>query len=88
MAFSAVSFAQKVSAGIANSLVLWGLALVGYVAASPTQPDSAIAGIIFMYIGVTFICTIGQIIVFSLYDLDSKIDGVRAELAQRNGANN
>ena len=87
MAFSAVSFAQKVSAGIASSLVLWGLAIVGYIPNAFEQPASAISGIIFMYIGVTFICTIGQIIVFALYDLDGKIDSVRAELAERNGTN-
>lgn len=87
MAFSAVSFANKVGSGLAVVIVGWVLELTGYVANQPQIP-SAINGIIFLYIGVTFICTIGQIIVFALYDLDGKIDGIRAELAQRNGTNN
>jgi len=86
MAFSAVSFANKVSSGLAVVIVGWVLELTGYVANAP-QTDSAINGIIFLYIGVTFICTIGQIIIFALYDLDGKIDGIRAELAKRNGIN-
>ena len=86
MAFSAVSFANKVSSGLAIVIVGWVLELTGYVANS-AQTTAALNGIIFLYIGVTFICTIGQIIVFALYDLDGKIDGIRAELAERNGTN-
>lgn len=80
MAFSAVSFANKVSGGLAGVIVGWVLTLTGYVANAPQQVPAAINGIIFLYIGVTFICTIGQIIVFSLYDLDGKIGDIRKEL--------
>lgn len=86
MAFSAVSFANKVSSGLAVVIVGWVLDLTGYVP-NAAQTASALGGISFLYIGVTFICTIGQIIVFALYDLDSKIDGIRTELAQRNNTN-
>lgn len=82
MAFSAVSFANKVSGGLSGVIVGWVLTLTGYVANAQQSP-AAIRGIIFLYIGVTFICTIGQIITFALYDLDGKIDGIRAELAER-----
>ena len=82
MAFSAVSFANKVSSGLAGVIVGWVLTYTGYVANAQQSP-TAIKGIIFLYIGVTFICTIGQIITFALYDLDGKIDGIRAELAAR-----
>ena len=82
LAFSAVSFANKVSGGLSGVIVGWVLTLTGYVANAQQSP-AAIRGIIFLYIGVTFICTIGQIITFALYDLDGKIDGIRAELAER-----
>lgn len=84
MAFSAVSFANKVSSGLATVVVGWVLTFTGYVANAPQQTPMAVNGIIFLYIGVTFICTIGQIIVFALYDLDGKIDNIRKELAERN----
>lgn len=80
MAFSAVSFANKVSGGLAGVIVGWVLTFTGYVANAQQSP-LAIKGIIFLYIGVTFICTIGQIIAFALYDLDGKIDGIKADLA-------
>lgn len=83
MAFSAVSFANKVSGGLASVVVGWVLTLTGYVGNAAQQASSAINGIIFLYIGVTLICTIGQIVVFALYDLDGKIDGIRAELAKK-----
>lgn len=82
MAFSAVSFANKVSGGLAGVIVGWVLTFTGYVA-NAQQTPTAINGIIFLYVGVTFICTIGQIITFALYDLDGKIDGIRKELAAR-----
>ena len=82
MAFSAVSFANKVSGGLAGIIVGWVLTFTGYVANAQQSP-TAIKGIIFLYIGVTFICTIGQIITFALYDLDGKINGIRAELTAR-----
>ncbi len=84
MAFSAVSFANKVSSGLASVIVGWVLTWTGYVANAAQQTTTATNGIIFLYIGVTLICTIGQIIVFALYDLDGKIDGIRADLAKRN----
>ena len=43
-------------------------------------------GIIFLYIGVTFLCTIGQIILFALYDLDKKMPEVRKALSEQNSA--
>ena len=84
MAFSAVSFANKVSSGLAGVVVGWVLTLTGYVANAPQQTPAATNGIIFLYIGVTFLCTIGQIIVFACYDLDGKIGGIRRELEKRN----
>lgn len=84
MAFSAVSFANKVSSGLAGVVVGWVLTLTGYVANAPQQTPAATNGIIFLYIGVTFLCTIGQIIVFACYDLDGKIGGIRKELEKRN----
>lgn len=80
MAFSAVSFANKVSSGLAGVIVGWVLTLTGYVANAAQQTPAAINGIIFLYIGVTLICTIGQIIVFVFYDLDGKIGQIRKEL--------
>lgn len=58
------------------------LTLTGYVANAQQSP-AATRGLFSYIIGVTFICTIGQIITFALYDLDGKIDGIRAELAER-----
>lgn len=84
MAFSAVSFANKVSSGLAGVVVGWVLTLTGYVANAAQQTPAATNGIIFLYIGVTFICTIGQIIVFACYDLDGKIGDIRKELEKRN----
>lgn len=86
MAFSAVSFANKVSSGLAGVVVGWVLTLTGYVANAAQQTTAATNGIIFLYIGVTFICTIGQIIVFACYDLDGKIVEIRKELEQRKQA--
>lgn len=84
MAFSAVSFANKVSSGLAGVVVGWVLTLTGYVGKAATQTPSAITGIIFLYIGVTFICTIGQIVVFALYDLDKKMPEIREALNKKN----
>lgn len=83
MAFSAVSFANKLSSGFAGVVVGWVLTLTGYVANAPQQATSAVNGIIFLYIGVTLICTIGQIIVFAFYNLDGKIGDIRKELEAR-----
>lgn len=84
MAFSAISFANKVSSGFAGVLVGWVLALTGYVGNAPTQAPSAVNGIIFLYIGVTFLCTIGQIVLFALYNLDGKMPEIRETLSKRN----
>lgn len=83
LAFSAVSFANKVSSGLATVIVGWVLTMTGYVAGA-AQTATATNGIIFLYIGVTFLCTIGQIIVFAFYNLDSKMPQIRQELADRN----
>ena len=68
MAYSAISFANKVSSGLSGVLVGWILGLTGYVANAATQTPAATNGIIFLYIGVTFICTVVQIIIFALYN--------------------
>ncbi|MBR2995724.1 MAG: MFS transporter [Lachnospiraceae bacterium] len=86
MAYSAISFANKCSSGLAGVLVGWVLAATGYVGGAATQSASAVSGIIFLYIGVTFICTIGQIILFVLYDLDKKMPEVRKALSEQNSA--
>lgn len=82
IAFSAISFANKVSSGFAGVLVGWVLALTGYVGNAPTQTPAAVKGIIFLYIGVTFICTLGQILIFALYNLDGKMPKIREELSK------
>ena len=83
MAYSAISFANKASSGLSGVVVGWVLALTGYVGGAATQTPSAVNGIIFLYIGVTLICTIGQIIVFAFYNLDSKMPQIRKELNER-----
>lgn len=83
MAYSAISFANKFSSGLSGVVVGWVLALTGYVGGAAVQTTSAINGIIFLYIGVTLICTIGQIIIFALYDLDKKMPQIRKELNER-----
>lgn len=85
MAYSAISFANKVSSGFAGVIVGWVLALTGYVGGAAQQASSAINGIIFLYVGVTLICTIGQIIIFAFYNLDSKMPQIRKELNERAG---
>ena len=84
MAYSAISFANKCSSGLAGVIVGWVLSFTGYVGGAATQTATAINGIIFLYIGVTFICTIGQIILFAMYDLDNKMPEVRKALDERN----
>ena len=83
MAFSACSFAQKISMGLSSVVVGWVLTLTGYVA-NQAQTPTALNGITFLYIGVTLLCTIGQIIIFIFYNLDDKMPQVREELAERN----
>lgn len=83
MAFSACSFAQKISMGLSSVVVGWVLTLTGYVA-NQAQTPAALNGITFLYIGVTLLCTIGQIIIFIFYNLDDKMPQVREELAERN----
>ncbi len=83
MAFSAISFANKISSGLSGVLVGFVLALTGYVGGAATQTPAAVNGIIFLYIGVTLLCTIGQIIIFFLYRLDEKMPQIREELAAR-----
>lgn len=85
MAYSAISFANKASSGLSGVVVGWVLALTGYVGGAAVQTPSAVNGIIFLYIGVTLICTIGQIIVFAFYNLDSKMPQIRKELNERSG---
>lgn len=84
MAYSANSFANKVSSGLSGVLVGWVLGLTGYVANAATQTPAATNGIIFLYIGVTFICTVVQIIIFALYNLDGKMPEIRNALAVKN----
>ena len=86
MAYSAISFANKCSSGLAGVLVGWVLAATGYVGGAATQAASAVNGIIFLYVGVTFLCTVGQIILFILYDLDNKMPEVRKALSDRDAA--
>lgn len=83
IAFSAISFAGRVSSGLASAVVGLVLTLTGYVAKAPTQTAMATNGIIFLYIGVTFICTIGQIIVFACYDLDNRMGEIRADMSRK-----
>lgn len=84
MAYSAISFANKVSSGLSGVLVGWVLGLTGYVANAATRTPAATNGIIFLYIGVTFICTVVQIIIFALYNLDGKMPEIRNALAVKN----
>lgn len=84
MAYSAISFANKVSSGLSGVLVGWVLGLTGYVANAATQTPAATNGTIFLYIGVTFICTVVQIIIFALYNLDGKMPEIRNALAVKN----
>lgn len=83
IAFSAISFAGRVSASLASAVVGLILTLTGYVAKAPTQTAMATNGIIFLYIGVTFICTIGQIIVFACYDPDNRMGEIRADMSRK-----
>lgn len=83
MSFSAISFSQKVSAGLANVVIGWVLTLTGYVAKASQQTAPALNGIIFLYIGVTLVCTIGQLVIFSFYNLDQKMPQIRAELSEQ-----
>lgn len=81
MAFSATSFAQKVGQGLSGSIVGYVLAFTGYVAAATTQSSGAQNGITFLYIGMTLIATIVQIVLLFFYDLDKKMPQVQSELS-------
>lgn len=83
MTYSAISFANKVSSGLSGVLVGWVLGMTGYVANAASQTPAATNGIIFLYIGVTFICTIVQIIIFALYNLDGKMPEIRSALSEK-----
>ena len=87
MAFSAISFSQKVSQGLSNVVIGWILTFTGYVANAAQQTTSATNGIIFLYVGITLICTIGQLVIFLIYDLDKKMPQIRKELAEKKTEN-
>ncbi len=82
MAFSATSFAQKIGQGLSGSIIGYVLAFTGFSAVAATQTTTAEKGIVFLYIGITVVATIIQILLLWFYDLDKKIPQIRGELEQ------
>lgn len=83
MAFSATSFAQKIGQGLSGSIIGYVLAFTGFSASATSQTSRVESGIIFLYIGITVIATLIQILLLFFYDLDGKLPKIREKLEQK-----
>lgn len=82
LGMAALSFVQKVGAGLANVIFGWFLNIGSYVSGSPVQPDSAIrmikAGALYMPF---FLCIIGLLASFGMKE--KELERAREELIRR-----
>lgn len=88
MAFSITSFCSKIGSGLSGSLVGYVMAATGYDAAQAVQSAGAQKGITFIYVGVTIIATIIQVLLLLVYDLDKKMPQIREDLQAAQNSNN
>lgn len=80
---SAASFGQKVGTGLGLAVIGWMLAFGGYVGNAPTQPESALEAISFLFIHFPFIVYALIIIILWFYKLDKEYPKIVAELSMR-----
>lgn len=78
-----ITFAQKISSGVASGLVGWTLALTGFVA-NAVQDAAARQGILFLFAWFPIILTIVIMVLFHcFYKYDQEVDKVLEELERR-----
>ena len=83
LVFSAQSFGCKVGMGLGNVLIGALLSWGNYDGELPVQPDSAIAVIKILYIGMPIIVAVLQMLLMIPYTIEKEYDQMNRELAER-----
>jgi GPH family glycoside/pentoside/hexuronide:cation symporter len=83
MAYSAVTFGEKVGSALGTVIVSGIMALTGYVGKAATQSATALFGIKTVFLYVPLILGIVEFILMHFYDLDKKYDQIVADLDAR-----
>ncbi|MTT31915.1 MFS transporter [Terrilactibacillus sp. BCM23-1] len=83
LTYSAGSFGTKVGNGLAIAIVGWILSLTHYTGGSSHQPDTAVAGICFMFIYLPIILSFIQIILLLFYKIDKIYPRIINDLLKR-----
>ena len=78
--FSSSSFSMKVAMGVSSAAIAWVLGMSGYDGSSAVQSAGTIAAMVntFVWVPVAMVAVMG--VLLWCYDLDSRIDGIVADL--------
>lgn len=82
-AFTANSFGMKIGTGLGAAAVGWMLQYGGYIAASPSQPQSAINAIVNTNITFPAICYALILVLLLFWNLDKKYPHMKEDLQER-----
>ena len=81
---AAISFAQKVAAGLGGAIMGWVMAFGGYDGMAEQQTASAVFSIKASFLYLPIALTVACVIIMLFYDLDKK----NAQLEKENGGVN
>lgn len=85
MAYSAVTFGEKVGSALGTVIVTGIMALTGYVGKAHVQSATALFGIKAIFLYIPLIISIFMFILMHFYDLDQKYDEIVKDLEKRRG---
>lgn len=77
LAASANSFGSKIGSGLGSAVVLWALALCGYVAEADTQSSGVINTFISLYWWIPCILSLILLLLASLWNIDKKTNEIQ-----------
>lgn len=83
MAYSAVTFGEKVGSALGTVIVSGVMAATGYVGQAEVQSATALFGIKAIFLYIPLVIAILMFIMMSFYDLDKKYDSIIADLEKR-----
>lgn len=86
MAYSAVTFGEKVGSALGTVIVSGVMAATGYVGKAATQSATALFGIKAVFLYVPLVLGILEFILMHFYDLDKKYDQIVSDLNARHEA--
>lgn len=83
LVFSAISFGQKVGAGLGSAMLGWALAIGGFDAAAAVQTESAKNSILAVFTYIPFVLQIIILILSVLYTVEKQMPQIREDLLKK-----